>query len=187
MAEFLESLQQCNHWTFRSPWSHSWHVLKEGSSKMPLTCFIKQHTKLLHMQNLWHESKPWRLHSADEKLFEVEHFALSPLMSDIIIVISVWCRPAMCCCMSVRASREHASNSVTEVILMAPFIEQCWVTVWSHVVAGHGRLAERQVSTLRPYTCYGTVSPITIASSSPSSSTSEADSSCHLAALWSLP
>lgn len=129
MAGFLESLQQCNHWTFQSPWSHSWHVLKEDSSKMPLTCFIKQHIKLLHMQNPWQESKPWRLHSADEKLSEVEHFALSPLMSDIIITISAWCRPAMCCCTSVRAKREQASNSVTEVILMAPFVEQRWVTM----------------------------------------------------------
>lgn len=53
------------------------------------------------MQNPWHESKTWRLHSADEELPEAEgYFGLSPLMSDIIITIHVWCSPAMCCCMS---------------------------------------------------------------------------------------
>lgn len=70
MVWFLESLQQCNHWTSQSTWSHSWHVLKEASNKMPLTCIIKQHRKLLYMQNSWHESKLWQLHSDDEKLYE---------------------------------------------------------------------------------------------------------------------
>lgn len=90
MAWLLESLQQCNHWTFQSTWSPSWHVLKGGSNKMPVTCIIKQHKKLLHMQNPCHESKLWQLHSDDEELYEF--FSLSSLLPDIIVKIRVWMR-----------------------------------------------------------------------------------------------
>lgn len=159
MAWFLESLRQDNHWTFQSTWSHSWHALKEGSNKVPLTRIIKQHTKLLHMQNPWHESKPWRLHSADDELSEVEgHFALFPLMFDMTITIRVWRRPAMCSCTSVRADRQCTSSSVTEAILMAPFVEQHWVTMWQHVVVWQWQTS-RALSTncLQPYICCRTV------------------------------
>lgn len=150
MAWFPESLQQCNHWTFQSTWSHSWHVLKEGSNKMPPTRSIKHHTKLLHMQNACHESKPWRLHSADKKLCEVEgHFALSPLMmtsssrfvSEASYVLLLECA----------SWQGTASSSVTEVIMMAPFIEQVQVpdsTWW----CGNGRPAMSRANSLHPTT-----------------------------------
>lgn len=150
----------------------------EGSSKMPLTRIIKQHKKLLHRQNPWHESKPWRLSSADEELPE-GHLALSPPMPDTIIVIPVWCRPATCCCTSVQAGREHTSSSVTEVVLMAPFLNQHGVT-YDHI-----RWCGKGTNCQHPYSCCRTASSITIASSPSSSSSSEMDSYC-LAAVRSL-
>lgn len=57
---------------------------------MPPRCIIKQHRKLLYMQNPWHELKLWQLHSDDEELYEI--FSLSSLLPDTIVMIRVWMR-----------------------------------------------------------------------------------------------
>lgn len=107
MPWFLESLQQCNHWTFQSTWSHSWHVLKEGSNKMPPTCIIRQHRKLLYKQNPWHESKLWQFYSDGEKMkfFLSPHCCLTSLSR-----FGSGCGPALCCSVTCQVAHQQLCN-----------------------------------------------------------------------------
>lgn len=162
MAWFLESLQQCNHWTFQSTWSHSWHVLTEGSNKMPPTCIIRQHRKLLYKQNPRHESKLWQLHSDGEELHKI--FSLSSLLPDIIVMIWVWTWTSFVLlrecviCQGTRQQLCYRSNpegSIHWVALGDP---------WQHTVVWLWQTNRKlSANCLHPCICFRTENPVTVA------------------------